>query len=806
MRRILRLLLGVVTVGLVNPMARGDEPVDYLRDIKPLLARQCVGCHSAEKPRGKLRLDTAEWALQGGLAGPSVVPGDPDESELIFAVIGEGSTDRMPLNKPPLSEAEIDLLRRWIIDGAKAPDNEEPSVADDKPWAFLPPIDHLPPPVDYPGWVGNPIDAFILAPLAKEGIAPSPEADRVTLLRRLSLDLIGLPPTPEQVDAFLADQSPDAYDRQVDRLLASPAHGERWGRWWLDMARYGDSNGYSIDAPREIWKYRDWVLDALNADMPFDRFTVEQLAGDLLPEATIAQRIATGFHRNTQINQEGGVDPEQFRIEAVHDRVGTTGTVWLGLSVACAQCHDHKYDPISQKEYYQLFAFFNNCDEPTLPVGTPEDLVARRAAQERVAEYVESLTGDERLLAKQKAWETSLDMEGRQKQSEEVRKAFDSPFDERLREQNRVVLAAYLDQSSDDEAALHKKELSRLRSREPKIPTTLVLAERRDRRETRLFEGGDFTRPGAVVEPATLADLPPLSARGETPDRLDLANWLVDPGNPLTARVLVNRLWQTYFGRGLVETENDFGTQSSPPTHPELLDWLARRMIDDGWSLKAMHRRIVTSATYRQASTHRPDLNEIDPDNRRLARQSRLRLDAELVRDASLVASGLLTAEVGGPSVFPPQPDGVMSLGQMRREWRASTGADRFRRGLYTYLWRATPHPLLTGFDAPDGLRTCTRRPRSNTPLQALMLLNDKSSAEFATALAEQSRTDSEDDRERLRRAFRLALAREPEDSELARLLELLEAERRSGPPATERPWVAIARVLLNLDEFLTRE
>ncbi|MEO6808857.1 MAG: PSD1 and planctomycete cytochrome C domain-containing protein [Isosphaeraceae bacterium] len=800
-----------------------DVSVDYLKDVKPILAKHCVACHGATKPRGGLRLDTAAAALKGGKGGSAIEPGQADDSTLMLSVIGEEGFQRMPLKRPPLSEADINVLRAWINAGAKAPSDELPSPPPAIHWAFVAPSHPDPPAVTDEAWIRNPIDRFILAPLEREGIRPSPEADRVTLIRRASLDLIGLPPSPGDVDRFLADDRPDAYERLVDRLLASPHYGERWARPWLDMARYADSNGYSIDAPRQIWKYRDWVINALNRDQPFDQFTIDQLAGDLVPNATIDQKIATGFHRNTPINQEGGIDVEQFRMESVLDRVNTTGSVFLGLTVGCTQCHDHKYDPISQKEYYQFFAFFNNVDEPDLPVATDEEVAKRDEVEAKAAAYLKDLRETKPALLKQMvAWEKGLDMEASQKQSQEVRSAFGVRPDQRNEAQTAAVFEAFINQ--DKAAKTYKQEVAKLRKQAPKLTTTMVVKERTTPRTTHLLIQGDTTRPGDVVSPGVPAVLPPLKTASGTPNRLDLARWLVDPSNPLPARVTVNRLWQAAFGRGIVETDGDFGTQGAPPSHPELLDWLATEFQARGWSLKAVQRLILTSATYRQTSKIRPDLATIDPDNRKFARQARLRLDAELVRDAALTASGLLTPEVGGPSVFPPQPDGVMNLGQMRRTWKADTGADRYRRGLYTYFWRATPHPLLMVFDAPDSTQACTRRVRSNTPLQALTLLNDDAFFEFAKALAARVLTEAPaNDDARITLAFRFCLARTPSEVESQRLADLLNHQRdefqadpktakvivsnASAQDLAERAaWTTVARVLLNLDEFITRE
>jgi mono/diheme cytochrome c family protein len=761
--------------------ATAADPPDYVRDVKPLLAKHCLSCHGPDKQRSGLRLDTAVFALKGGNSGPAIVPHKSSESRLIVAISG-GKDDipaMPPKEKPPLSQEEIAILRAWVDAGAPAPANEtvaKSTTPASQHWSFRPISRPAEPAVKNPAWVRNPIDRFVLARLEKENIAPSPEADRVTLLRRVSLDLTGLPPTPQEVEDFLNDKRPDAYERVVDRLLASPHYGERWGRHWLDLARYADSNGYSIDSPRSIWPYRDWVIKALNKDMPFDQFTIEQLAGDLLPGATIDQKVATGFHRNTQINEEGGVDKEQFRVESVVDRVNTTGTVWLGLTIGCCRCHDHKYDPLTQREFYQIFAFFNNQDEPTLTLGPADPKAPQPPARGRRGGGGGSIT-------------------------------------------------------------------------------TMVLQERATPRETHVLMGGDFTRPGVRVGPGTPAILPPLPVRervgeGESesfskpgastlptshsPTRLDLARWIVSPDNPLTARVTVNRIWSHYFGLGIVETENDFGTQGEKPSHPELLDWLASEFIKQGWSLKTLHKLIVTSATYRQSSAARPDLESKDPRNRLLARQSRLRLEAEIVRDLALSASGLLNPQIGGPSVFPPQPPGIDQFTQVKRKWTPSEGPDRYRRGMYTFFWRAAPHPALTAFDAPDAGTTCTRRNRSNTPLQALTLLNDAGFSEYAYGLAAHVLRDGKTGtEEQVSWAFRLCLSREPAAAETHVLGDFLAKQQTyyaahpdeaiqllggGGPagkqlaelsePTADRKaaLVLLARVLLNLDEFITRE
>jgi hypothetical protein len=688
-------------------------------------------------------------------------------------------------------------------------------------WSFVKPVRPAEPQVKDAAWVRNPIDRFILARLENEGIHPSPEASRETLIRRVSLDLTGLPPTPAEIDAFVRDSSSDAYDKLVDRLLASPHYGERWGRHWLDVARYADSNGYSQDNPRSIWKYRDWVIDAFNRDLPFDEFVIEQLAGDLLPNATEDQVVATGFHRNTQINEEGGIDPEQFRVEAVVDRVSTTGTGLLGLSIGCAQCHNHKYDPISQREFYQFYAFLNNQDEPTLEFFADEKSKDElKGINQKIAAHDKTL--DDRV----KAYEATLTPEAlRAIGPASLRGALQTP-DERRTPQQRARVRDHV-RGMDEES---KKLVAARDELKKHAVTTLVLRERTDEpRVTHLHIKGDFTRHGEVVTPAVPAVLHPLKPRGEKPDRLDLARWIVDPQNPLTARVAMNRVWQRYFGIGIVSTENDFGTQGAPPTHPELLDWLATEFQARKWSMKAMHRLIVTSATYRQSSKLRSELANADPYNKLLARQSRLRLDAELVRDVALVASGLYADKVGGPSVFPPQPEGVTDVGQSKQKWETSTGPDRYRRGMYTFFFRASPHPLLSSFDAPDGTQTCTRRNRSNTPLQALNLLNDSAFVEFAQAMAGRMLKDAPGnaaDADKIERLFRQCTARKPADDEAKVLLDLLKSQRDafakdeaeakallaknkrpdSVPPAEFAAWTMVSRVMLNLDETITRE
>ena len=756
----------------------------YESAIRPILRNNCIACHAGKTLTSGLSLETRESILRGGNRGPAIDKAKPASSLLLEAIRQTGDAPKMPPGRK-LTDEQIAAMEKWIAADLPMPAAVQQSKrrgADH--WAFQPPRKLANPAVSNPAWPKNPIDYFILAKLDAAKLKPSPEAPREILLRRVSLDLTGLPPTPQETADFLADPRPDAYDRAVDRLLASQHYGERWGRHWLDLARYADSDGYTIDAPREIWKYRDWVIKATNDDQPFDKFVIDQYAGDLLPNATTDQLTATGFHRNTPSNFEGGIDFEQYRVEAVADRVATTGAVFLGLTVGCARCHDHKYDPISQREFYELFAFLNNVDEvdkeadrnrfnkPFLEFGTPDD-IAKKGAN----------TAQVRLL------EGEL-------------------------ENYRLTLASLNDEDKKKDAGLKERQaaLKILRGRAPNVVSTMIMRELDEPRAAYIHLGGDFLRKGAAVEPGALGvlnTLPP-PANGKRRNRVDLANWLVDRSSPLTARVTVNRMWQRYFGKGIVETDSDFGLQGDKPSHQELLDWLAVEFMDRGWSQKAMHRLIVTSAAYRQSSLARPDALAIDPGNKWLARQERLRLDAEIVRDASLVASGKFHPAVGGPSVYPPQPAGVYQVTQVRREWKTSTGGDRFRRGMYTFFQRSAPHPSLIVFDAPDATVSCTRRVRSNTPLQALTQLNDDTTRELAEAMGERMAKESTD-ADRLRQGFLLAVNREPRAPESERLLRYLAAERDSAKPGDaaagdKRAWASVARVLLNLDEFLTRE
>ncbi len=1024
------LIVGLYQTALAQDVASGRK-IGFNSHVRAILSENCFHCHGPDENTREagLRLDEREAALEYG----AIDTDDVDASSLLLRVLETDDDLVMPppsSKKGRLTEEQVEILRQWIEQGAEY----EPH------WAFAPLKQQPPPAVSDSTWATNPIDDFVLATLDARGIKPSPEAERSALVRRVYLDLTGLLPSPQQVDEFLADSRPDAYERLVDTLLATPEFAERWARHWLDQARYADSHGYSIDSQRAMWPYRDWVIRATAEDMPFDQFTLEQLAGDLLPQATPLQKIASAFHRNTLINQEGGVDNEQFRHESVIDRVNTTGAVWLGLTVACAQCHTHKYDPIDHREYYELSAFFNSGSDvnntgatvavlPGEVLGTPasptdNERMQRRqqweqqllAQWERVesaqtavtnpqwrqvpwsqdeldrgagtvqgdaarfelladgsllvvgkadpnAEYRLQLTDaamgqiagetngvrtiggvrfrvltheslprkgpgtagngnfiltDFQLLVggkpvraayatadhsqpdypvtaaidgdPQSGWAINV-AAGESGASKPVMNAdheaifaFDPPVD--LPAGAEVVLALRHDRNAnyligrlavdvsaqqpsrtaaevDGEllaalkrpagkrnTAQRKRVLDGLRAAFPNhaedfveenAASLMVMAELPQRRETFISLRGDFLRPDrelGPLAPGGFAAIQPSLPADDQRTRIDLAQWLTSPQNPLTPRVTVNRVWMRYFGLGLVETEEDFGTQGTPPSHPELLDWLASSFQKNDFSMKALHRLIVTSSTYRQASYHRPELEDLDPRNRLLARQNRVRFDAEVVRDAALAASGELQRTVGGPSVHPPQPDGVYAFTQTQKRWVADRGGDRFRRAMYTEFFRSAPYPLFTTFDAPDFQTVCTRRNRSNTPLQALTVANDEAFVELARAMA--LRVLRESPADSLDYAFLLTLSRHPRPDEQAILQTFvqdliddfaaannqevaawlgsaadefravladdLSADQREQQLRHAAAIVALCRTLLNTDNFITRE
>jgi mono/diheme cytochrome c family protein len=1035
---------------LAHTQNPADPPkVNYQKDIQPILEKNCYSCHGDAAQMSGLRLDSRQAILAGGTNGKIVTPGKAATSTLYQRIAGIGGLSRMPFGGQPLAANEIEKIRAWIDQGAEIPETATATYAAPeaakKHWGFIAPVRPPVPQVDHEPWVRNPIDSFILARLEKEGLSPSPPADRVTLLRRLSLDLIGLPPTAAEVDAFVADKSPKAYEKQVERLLDSPHYGERWGRIWLDAARYADSNGYEKDQPRSVWFYRDWVINALNHDLPYNQFIIDQIAGDLLPHATQDQIVATGFLRNSMINEEGGIDPEQFRMEAMFDRMDAIGKGMLGITIQCAQCHNHKFDPLKQEEYYRMFAFINEANDSNIAVYTPQEQIKRQEVFRKTREIeailqhqhpswqTDMAKWEEQVQQGQPEWTvirptvddisnggqkyltqpdgsflclgynppssrvkmsvqtnlqsiTAIRLElltdqrlplggpGRSPQGIAALTEFtaeaapaDAPtkftklkfvkatadfqqsvmplgslFDEKpgtkrvtgppefaidgnndtawgidagpgLRNQSRkavftlatpvsfpkgTILTIALGQSHGGKGGdANSNNLGRFRlsitntpgatadpiprdvreilaipaaqrtplqvqtefgywrttvpewkaendqiaeiwKEYPEGTAQLVMATRDMPRETHILTRGDFLHPTTLVEPGVPAFLHPLphddSWKDGQPTRLTFARWLAARNSPTTARSIVNRVWQAYFGIGIVATSENFGTQGELPSHPELLDWLAVQFMDQGWSLKKLHRLIVTSATYQQSSRVTPELLEHDPYNRLLARGPRFRVDAEIVRDIALSASGLLNPEVGGPSVFPPAPDFLFlpPVSYSPKPWHQSTGAEVYRRALYTFRYRSVPYPMLETFDAPNGDMSCVRRVRSNTPLQALTTLNEPVFLEAARALAAHTLVDGgRTDDQRLDYAFRRCVARDPNKMEKDDLLAFLQKQThryqdgelnpwdllggndalapllpRNVTPAQVAGWTAVSRVLLNLDETITKE
>ena len=780
-----------------------------------------------------LRLDNARDALKGSYSGPVITPGDSAGSKFIRVLTRpESEGPVMPLGGERLPPEQIALLAAWVDQGAVWPDAAVQTQQNPKEkgqWSFLKPARPAPPKVGKPSSVRNPIDQFVKARLAAEGLEPARQAPKATLLRRVSLDLIGLPPTPAEVDRFISGG--ESYDAAVDRLLASPHFGEKQALHWLDQARFGESDGYQADYVRpHAWRWRHWVIEAFNRNMGFDQFTIEQIAGDLLPEATVDQRLATGFHRNALHNREGGFPLEMDRVERNVDRASTVATVWLGLTAGCARCHDHKFDPITQKDFYSLYGFFDTSVEHNIDAPLPGELDPYLASRPEYERRRDELFSEYKIQQLQAYWEKNILQAAKNPDSdlEPVWKvlwdlllfeidggteAVETPQDQRTARQDDLlsdyfvgsVAGGYDLATTKGYEDVDFKELktayAALREEFPELTKGYTIIKNPEPRQTRILVRGDYRNPGIPVEPDALSALPPLPP-GKA-DRLALGRWLVSSENPLTARVAVNRIWQQYFGAGLVSTPEDFGTRGKAPSHPALLDWLAVEFMENGWDVKALHRLIVTSATYRQSSDVRPELLERDTDNRLLARQSRFRLAAEIIRDTTLAAAGLLDTRIGGRSVRPFLPKGATEIGFGDFvKWPQSTGGEQYRRGLYIFRQRTLPYPQLETFDAPDTVHVNCKRETSTTPLQALTLLNDPVFVEAAAALARRLPQEGSV-RERIEYGFRLCLARGPSPSELDRLLQYHDQQLPIvGEKAT---WEAVSSVLLNLTEFLTR-
>ena len=827
------LLWGQLHSGLIHA-EESDDLVSFNHDIRPIMSDTCFQCHGPDKNtrEANLRLDSIEGATKdlGGYA--AIVPGDPDESELIWRILSEADSERMPPEEHPrrLTDEEKELFRKWVEQGAKY----------EAHWAFLLPVRGRLPQERDPVWERNPIDAFVFSKLKEKGLTPSPEADRETLIRRITLDLTGLPPTLEEVEAFLSDRSPDAYEKVVDRLLASPRYGERMVWEWLDAARYADSNGYQNDDERGMWPWRDWAVDALNSNMPFDQFTIEQLAGDLLPQSTMEQKLATAFLRNHMINGEGGRLAEENRIDYLVDQTDTVSTIWMGLTMGCARCHDHKYDPVSQREYYQLMAFFDKT-EVTGKGRNPHTLPILDLTTEIHEQRVEELEEAKRIAANRldlveralfPREEGALAIESEKAKSitnGTIQGILKQPVIKRRPEPLTEIIAVYGEtEPKYVEATLNYidayKDLDVYSNSRPIV----MIMEDSVERDTHILANGLYDQPREKV---TTGFPSALNGGDEVTgdfNRLDLAKWLMSEDNPLTARVTVNRFWQQYFGRGILEQVENFGVQSKPPVHEALLDWLAVEFRESNWNVKELHKLVVTSATYRQSSRVTPELIERDPQNELLARGPRFRMPSWMIRDQALALGGLLNEAQGGPPVMPYQPEGIWkeaSFGFI--EYEQGNGEDLYRRSLYTF-WRRIVGPSIF-FDATPRQVCEVKTKRTNTPLHALTTLNDVTFAEAARGFAKRLLTEFKgSDSKRLGTAFRMATARDPNKTE-QRTLKVALAKYRSHfaddpdaalkvasagesirndrlNPVEHASWATIGLMLLNLDETITKE
>lgn len=853
----MRLASVIILVVGIAPIHAQKPDVDFTRDVRPILAGKCFQCHGPDDKVRKagLRLDTREGAIRKLDSGHSAIaPSDTSKSELIKRIGSQDPLDQMPPAKTgkPLSAIEIDVLKRWIAQGASYPMH----------WAYVKPAT---PPVPEPkdkNWPITPIDRFVLARLEKEGLKPNDLADPYTIIRRLSIDLTGLPPSITEADAFAKEHAVKpqaAYEALVDKLLAKKSYGERWASLWLDLARYADSQGFANDPDRTIWRYRDWVIQALNDNLPYDQFTTQQLAGDMLLKPTNSQLIATGFHRNTLTNTEGGTNSEEFRSAAIVDRVNTTFQVWLGTTIACAQCHNHKYDPFTQKEFFQVYAILNSCedanggnDAPTISVATVGNEEQYEKLSKQLADVKKDFDAETKKVdARQADWETGLKFKSAANDDHTV-----IPLFVTLRTYSWIVTAQAIKALPKDVSEIVKKptkdrkppeqqkltahhrglqeswkkldsELKLVEALVKGISTTTPILKEIKPRETRIQLRGNFLDTGEKVNAGLPTSITTPGTVALT--RFDMAKWIVSPENPLTARVAVNRIWEELFGVGIVETSEDFGTQGELPSHPVLLDWLATEYIRLKWDTKALIKLIVRSAAYRQASQVSDEASKRDPFNRLLSRGPRVRLTAEAVRDQALFASGLLSTKMYGPPVQPPRPSfGLSAAFGGGTDWQPSPGEDKFRRAVYTKVRRNSPYPSLSTFDAPERTYCNIRRIRTNTPLQALVTLNDPVYIEADQALARRVLKDGgATNASKMTYAFRLVLTRPPTKTELKCLVELFEKAREKyqkdsttaaamatkplgalpmGMNAVDAAaWTVVANVLLNLDETLAK-
>jgi hypothetical protein len=779
-------VIALLTLGAAGARAEEAAAPTFNRDIRPILSDRCFPCHGHDpgNRKAELRLDTAEGATDW-----AIIPQDAENSEVVLRVSSDDREYRMPpvtSNRRPLNAQQIELLRRWIDAGAKY----EPH------WSYIPPQRPAVPDVKNAAWARNDIDRLLLAKLEPKNIAPAAEADRVTLIRRLYFDLTGLPPTPAEIDEFLQDNRPDAYERVVDKLLASPAYGERMASWWFDLIRFSDTVGYHGDQDHRIAPFRDYVIKSFNDNLPFDKFTIEQLAGDLLPNPSMWQLVATGYNRILQTTHEGGAQDGEYRAKHLADRVRNFSEVWLAASVGCAECHDHKFDPFTQKDFYSLGAFFADVDV----YGSFQSVASNSVPTERPPEML--------------AWTLPVYEEAR---------ALDKQI-AKLEANGSDLFKGKWEESRDELIKLKKQRLDVERKF---VPTMITKAT--TPRDTRILPRGNWMdQSGEVVQPQVPHFFEPLAAEGRA-SRLDLAKWLVDGKHPLTSRVVVNRLWYRYFGVGLSKSLLDLGSQGEWPQQPDLLDWLAVEFVDSGWDVKNMVRLMVTSSAYRQSSLPRPEVEAVDPDNRLVARQSRYRLEAEQIRDNALAVSGLLVRTIGGGYSKPYQPKGYYRhLNFPEREYQSSTDENQFRRGVYVHWQRQYLHPWLLAFDAPSREECTAQRSISNTPSAAMVLLNDPSFVEAARALAARILTEANgDDQAKLRWAWRTVLGRDAKSEEIDVLRDLLEKHRAHFAtneqaaqslvsvgmseqttklkPAEHAAWTSVSRALLNLNETIYR-